>query len=281
MRKGLVRSPFMSTRKVAQPILQNFTGYVLSNEEVTDLIRKLSAIYDEFTGKANNADSLLNRIDNHINQSEQAVNRLTEIHDGIRIAYGEKGESGKDGRDADEDKIFKKLLTRIPEIKSPDVPIVNYDRIRAEVLASIEIKDGRDAEIDYDKMFNILKEKLKIEHIPGLRGEIDSYRNQIAGQVYGKDTWARGGGDTVVQGTNISITANKNGQKVISSTSGGSSPLIPSGTVNGVNQTFGVISQPSSVVADGITYYEGFGYSYSSLQITLSSPPAQYIRYYA
>ncbi len=66
-----------------------------------------------------------------------------------------------------------------------------------------------------------------------------------------------------------------------SSSSTSSTPLTPTGTVDGVNVTFGVVSQPTSVISDGITYFEGVGYSYAALVITLDVPPSQYIRYYS
>lgn len=84
-------------------------------------------------------------------------------------------------------------------------------------------------------------------------------------------------------GSGLAATLNKSGGIDVIATGGGggSSPLTPTGTVNGSNNLFGVASQPSSVVSDGIAYYEGHGYSYSSLQITMDIPPSEYIRYYA
>jgi len=54
--------------------------------------------------------------------------------------------------------------------------------------------------------------------------------------------------------------------------------VTPTGTVNAVNVTFTVASQPLYVVSDGITYFEGSGYSYSGGVITMEVPPSQYIR---
>lgn len=282
MRKGLIRSPYMPVRKTAAVTPQNFTGYVLSGDEVAELVKKISALHDELTGKVGQADSLLDSVNQHLDRSHKAVNRLTEVQDGIRFIQGKDGSDGRDGKDADEEKMIQRILSAIRQPIDGETPVVDYDRIVSDVRKLIEVKDGKDATVDYDRILNDVKEKLTIDHIPGVRGEMDSYRNQLAGQVYGKDTWARGGGDTVKQGTNITITTNKDGQKVISSTGGSSStPLTPTGAVNGTNQVFGVVSEPSSVVSDGITYYENHGYTYSALQITMDSPPSEYIRYYA
>lgn len=61
--------------------------------------------------------------------------------------------------------------------------------------------------------------------------------------------------------------------------SGGATYYVPTGTVDASNAVFGVTAQPTSVIADGITYFEGFGYSYAALSITMDIPPSQYIKY--
>ena len=83
-------------------------------------------------------------------------------------------------------------------------------------------RDGMDATpLDPLEVAEAIKEGklLHVKHIQGLREEIDSYRNQLAGKHYGADTWARGGGDTVAAGSGITITSS-NGVKTISATGG-------------------------------------------------------------
>ncbi len=86
-----------------------------------------------------------------------------------------------------------------------------------------------------------------------------------------------GGGDNVRAGSGVTITTNAIGAKVISA-SGGGTVETPTGTVNGSNVTFTVTATPKWIVADGITYYDGAGYSISGTTITMVSPPVQYIR---
>ncbi len=72
------------------------------------------------------------------------------------------------------------------------------------------------------------------------------------------------------------------GRILVDSSGGGTGVVIyytPTGTVNGVNTVFTVASEPSAVVSDGITYFNGFGYTYAALTITMDIPPSQYIRY--
>lgn len=52
----------------------------------------------------------------------------------------------------------------------------------------------------------------------------------------------------------------------------------PTGTVDASNQTFTVTAEPKYVVADGVTYFAGAGYTYNALQITMDIPPSQSIR---
>jgi len=54
---------------------------------------------------------------------------------------------------------------------------------------------------------------------------------------------------------------------------------IPTGLVNSSNTSYTVASEPLYVVADGVTYYDGAGYTYSPLTVTMTNPPTQYIRY--
>ena len=92
----------------------------------------------------------------------------------------------------------------------------------------------------------------------------------------------RGGGDTVVAGTNVTITTNANGQKVITSSGGGgggTSISNASGTVDGANTTFTVSSTPNYILCDGSTYFENYGYTLSGLAVTMAFAPVSYVKY--
>lgn len=52
----------------------------------------------------------------------------------------------------------------------------------------------------------------------------------------------------------------------------------PTGLVNASNTTFTPSAQPYYVVADGITYFAGAGYTWSSPNIVMDVPPSQYIK---
>jgi hypothetical protein len=200
------------------------------------------------------------------------------------LPKGEKGDSvqGPPGKDVDIEEVVARVLRALPELK--DGKDADEEVIVSRVLGSIRTpKDGESPTIDHDQIADTVLEKLtkgkklKIEHVDGLRNEVDSYRHQMAMKQAGQ----HGGGDTVAAGTNISITRNANGTTTISSTGGSSTPLLATGVVNGVNAVFGVTARPTSVVSDGTTYFEGSGYSYAALSITFDVPPSLYQpRYY-
>lgn len=60
--------------------------------------------------------------------------------------------------------------------------------------------------------------------------------------------------------------------------SGSLTVTIPTGDVDGSNVSFTVVSQPAFVISDGITYFDGAGYSYGALSITMDIPPSNSIR---
>lgn len=198
--------------------------------------------------------------------------------EGIIAGVLKKIPKPEDGKDADEMAILEKVLRQVPKIENI-IPAV-LERIPTP-------KDGDTPIVTFDMILEALAnapddKKIKIKHIAGLETSIAEMSHQLAGKIYGKNTTVRGGGDSVIAGTNVTVTRNGEGKTVISASGGGaSSPLTPIGTVNGTNTVFGVASQPSSVVADGITYFENSGYTYVAGNITMTTAPSQYIRYYA
>lgn len=135
-------------------------------------------------------------------------------------------------------------------------------------------KDGKDGvNPEPEDFIKIIKEKglLKVEHIDGLRAEVDNYRSQLAGKHYGSTTMLRGGGDSVAAGTNVTIS-NVNGVKTISSTGSGLSVLAATGTIDDSNTVFTFASAPTLVVVNGAMYRHGSGVSIVATTATLDNP---------
>jgi len=63
-----------------------------------------------------------------------------------------------------------------------------------------------------------------------------------------------------------------------STTGSGVTVETPSETPDAIITVFTVSAEPKWVVADGITYYDGAGYTYSSLQVTMDIAPSSTIR---
>ncbi len=150
------------------------------------------------------------------------------------LPKGPKGDSikGDPGRDADEDAVVERLSALIPTPK--EIQRIDEEGIVMRVLAKVPKPDLINVpEIDTkaiaeDVVALIVKEKkLKIEDINGLRGEVDSYRHQMAMRQAGQ----HGGGDTIVAGTGVTLVRNANGTTTINATGGGASPLTTKGDI--------------------------------------------------
>lgn len=156
---------------------------------------------------------------------------------GKYVVHGKDGRDGKDGKTPDEEQFMQKILKRIKTPEDGKDAIVDHDKLAEEVLKLI--KDNK---------------KLKKEDIFGLSEEISSYRQQMAWKQAGQ----HGGGDTVVAGSNITITANANGTKTIAATGGGTGDVTgpASATDNAIARfdgATGKIIQNSNTTIDDTT----------------------------
>ena len=119
----------------------------------------------------------------------------------------------KDGKDADEESIVSKTLSRLPKPPSEGEIVAKVLKQLPENKASLKIIKEElklDKEALLDEFINSPKLKLKIGNIDGLKVSLDTLDRR----------YIHGGGDTVVAGSNITITTNGNGAKVISSAAG-------------------------------------------------------------
>ena len=158
----------------------------------------------------------------------------------------------------DKEDLIKEIVSRIPRSKS-DLKVVQ-ERFEVDPISVI------------DKILKLADEgklKLKTSHIEGLEQTIRAFQSQIGTRGY-----LHGGGDTVSAGSNIVITTNPNGTKVISTT-GALSPLIATGPVDGSNINFSFVSKPTYIISDGAWYTENKGWSWNAgtLTATMIIPP--------
>lgn len=187
---------------------------------VNNKINEIDSTVEEL--KKTHSDSV-RKIDDKVQEFEQtAIGLIKDIHNIPTI----KGQNGKNAEEVDTDKIAKDVLSKVI------IPQVNEESIVKKVLTAIPknpaslkvIRETFDTDpIALLEKISSLPEgqfKLKTSHIDGLDQTIQSFKTQIRNGT----GYVHGGGDTVAAGTNITITTNSNGAKVINSTGGGGTP---------------------------------------------------------
>ena len=94
-------------------------------------------------------------------------------------------------------------------------------------------------------------------------------------EIYGKNTWKRGGGDTVIAGPGISITETPDGNKKITNNGAGITPIAVTGTIDDSNKTFSAATQPTMLNINGAFYLKTGGaytWTWVATVITLNQP---------
>ena len=161
------------------------------NIKVAEIDTKISEV--ENTTKQNTQ-----KIDNTISKVENVLSKTTK--DALDyVKQVKQGEAGKDAEPVDENIIIQKVLKAIPENKA-SLKIIQ-ETLEVDPMSVI------------DKILKLAPDKfqLKTDNISGLAQTIRAFQSQIGTRGY-----LHGGGDTVTAGTNVTITTNSAGQKVIS-----------------------------------------------------------------
>lgn len=233
------------------------------------------SLREELRKVAEFKESLEKSIEEAVARSEAAVARASQIQKGERGEKGERGLSVKGERGPKGEKGDK-------GDKGDDgkTPTIDIEAIVSKVVAQLTIpmdgRDGKDAVFDYEEVKKRVKNelgKVKVEDIEGLNPALEKMLKNHGAYIHG-------GGDTVAAGSNVTITTNSAGAKVINAATASGTWSTPPETPDGVTTVFTVgASAPTDVVADGIQYYEGAGYTYAASQITFDSAPTQYVRY--
>lgn len=249
---------------------------------VEDLQKKLDGLYATYL------QNLEKIILDHGYYKAQALNFLTEINqkasevrDQVKvIKKGDKGDKG--------DTVVGPPGPMGPKpIAGVDYPIPKNGKDGERVVGP-QGKQGErgndgvspDPQEIISTLLEIIKEKklFKVEHIDGLGLQLVNLQNGIsagiqqAGRHYGKDTWAKGGGDRVLAGSNITITTNSDGAKTIASSGGSFSVITVTGTIDNSNRSFTAASTPNLVNVNGVFYRHGHGVTISGTSITLDAP---------
>ncbi len=155
------------------------------------------------------------------------------IKDGEQGPQGDPGEKGDIGEtprlgidywtEKDQEKILKQVLEKLPKTKE----------LKPEDVVKLVLKE------------------IKMPDTGSLitKGELTEFLRRGG---------FRGGGDTVAAGSNITITTNNDGQKVIASTGGsGFTRLTTASTIDDTNTTFVFTGIPTAVIINGATFFAG------------------------
>lgn len=217
---------------------------------------------------------------------------------------GQKGDDGDDGEVTEEhlssvvSRVTQELSKKIPT--AAEVAAVTVKKTPpAEIKTVIERYENKvtkkqilDAVKNDIKNFKILTGTDIINMINARKGgqriDIDA--------IKGLTQWMQGGGrgephrfielpdtpDAYIAGKWLKVNAEGTALVFVDEPSGGGGSGVtvetPTGSVNSVNDTFAVSDEPQWVVSDGITYFDGAGYTYSAPNITMTIPPSSFIR---
>lgn len=262
----------------------------------------ISTLYPELAGVVTQqqTNDLLKQL---IESSNKKINL-----DGIEMIKGEKGDDGYtpikgidyddgytpikgkdyfDGQDGytpvpgvdfevpDENKIYKRLLQKIPEAipgkdgkdgkdGSPDTPEEIVEKINT-LDAVIDPKVIKGYETSDEVIKKIKKNKLELRDIKGMPLNFNDQR------------WHGAGITSLTAGTGISITDSSDGGKTISATGASYSILTATGTIDDSNLDFVFVSLPIELVINGLSFIQTGGsttwtWNAGTFTATLSTP---------
>lgn len=212
--------------------VNNLHGAALELNKIKDnavkvLDDKIEEVDSKISETIDSAEKTVNEL------VEQATQELEDLkNDAIDKVNSLEPQIGAPGQDADNEAIIARLESKIP-------PPIDTKKLTKEILALVPKVDEKalikkallafpkskaslkiiQEKIEFDPMSVIEKIldmgdkfQLKPKNIDGLEQTFSAFRNQLS------RGYLHGGGDTVIAGTNIAITTNSAGQKVITST---------------------------------------------------------------
>lgn len=205
------------------------------------------------------------------------------------IGKGEKGDRGEQGPFGPQGPKGE----RGPKGAAGETPVAGRDYLKPDELATLKEEIAAEARRRTSSKTYALSEMSDVAIAGITNGQTIIFNAATTKFIPG--SVSAGGGHTI-QDEGAPLTQRTNLNFVgagVTVTDGGAGPdstivNIPGGggitvetppqTPNAVTTVFTVSAQPRWVVADGITYFSGQGYSYAALAITMDIAPSTYIR---
>ncbi len=263
------------------------------NAEISKFKNDQQSIVDEAVKNSMpNLDTILHMItgeDGEDADPEEVAQLILETPGFSEMAKGNPGEPGspgkpgKPGRDGTNYVLTgndKKAIAK--SIKVPVVKQIIEKTVVEKPINIIKEKAVADKPAVIAKKLNETEQSVNPQVIQGLVKFMNDVRNAMRAKSAGGKSSRRigGGGDIVSAGSNITITTDANGRKVISSTggSGGSSQVedLTSQVTSG-NDSYTPTYIPTFIVLDTLSYMEGHGYTFSGNTITLDPSVASLV----
>lgn len=259
---------------------KGLSGIALQIKMMADLMR----VHKKFNDGVTKLGEYAKEVHGHAQEVREHMARIQALPAGPRGKQGLPGDNTPIKgvhyfTESDKQELIKRISTSLPQPKNGRTPKKGEDYFTPEDIQKIAdiVQAGLIIPSEEFITENVTKKigskKIRAEDIDGYENADSVLRRYIANGS------RHGAGDTVTAGTNITITTNSDGKKIISASGGGFTFATPTGVVNGSNATFSVTQEPIYVIADGTNYFEGAGYSYSGLQIIMDVPPSEWIRY--
>lgn len=279
------------------------------------LLESIEELEEKITTLEGSLDAGLATIKDSTDTHYEIVNKMTKniLNDikgekgdvGEKGDKGDKGDNGRDGVDGKDGRDGRDGRDGL-DGKDADVDIEEISTmVLADVMSQLPEATEITPEETRDKL-ELLKddERLDAKAIKNIKNYDDEIatlqnRTQLLVQLTsGSSSGGSGtGGGHVIQdegssltqrtklnfvGAGVTVTddAGNDATKVTITGGGAGTTTVetPTGTVNSTNTAFTVTNEPLWVVSDGITYFDGAGYTYAALSITMDIPPSQYIR---
>lgn len=262
--------------------------------EKLKLLAKISeegslAIADEFNSLKDRMDTISRVLNDGLNTAV----KMAEVTQKMQGPKGDKAIAGldfpipKDGKDYvltqnDLKKVAK--MVKVPIVEKV-IEIVKEQPLVTEMKTEVKVENPVTG-------FDIIQKINNLDILPELQIDIAHIRDleDLLRKIelkYGKNVVASNRNlyqllDVSIAGiaTNQSIKWNGTQWVAYTPTAGGYTKATPTGSVNGSNITYTVTNEPVYVVADGTTYFDGAGYTYSALSIVMANAPAAFIRYF-